>query len=444
MERILTPAHRILFSPRTRWLSLACSVYASALHAQSLSFNSRDGRQGVSFDGGAEATLRVEGRTVTVREHEVLNRDEFSDTIVTFSLDAVTLESLSDTGWPDDSKFVRFMCKTGISCFHVSYRCTSNGRRPPSESICGANANVVSEENVDHKDFGYGQKFPCRPGECATFVSAIGRLTAPPLTAEPRAPSSVDCNALRATYAPSGERVVLPPECVTDLDRSTTYAPGAPPSTPPARPEPAIDGSKIPSRIDFPGRARSATPTAAPSDTMSPLPAAMPEPVPAKTEPPPPEPRAPRVPAREPATLNDGPSAPGTSPSRPGRTFGPLFELERARDSAKRWLTEAIEDHIANALDELQDGESSSEPGPSWLQSLVEEVVTSEAERLFGRDLPSQIAFGRKYDQLPAAFRKGKELLDATFERIYRPLSAVSGKKLVDAMAEIFDLWEEK
>jgi hypothetical protein len=255
------------------WLVVPCGAAAQSLH-----FNG--GRQGVSFGGDGEASLVVAGRTVTVNDHQVLNRDESSDTVVTFSLTDVVLESLEDTGWPDGSQFVRFACKPGRKCFHIAYRCSCNGdgRRPPSESICGATANVLDQRDDDQDalSLGFGAKFPCRPSECGSFVSAVKALmSVAPTAAVPTPAPRIDCNALLSTYYRPGEVPVIPPEC--QRDPLSTYRPGAGNgiSAPmPARsPEPVIDGPKIPSRIDFtspltPARpAPSVTPSAPPTST---------------------------------------------------------------------------------------------------------------------------------------------------------------------------------
>jgi hypothetical protein len=61
----------------------------------------------------------------------------------------------------------------------------------------------------------------------------------------------VDCAALMSTYY-SGRAPSLPLECMTDTDRMSVYAPGTPqPLTGVAPDDPAIDGSNIPSGIDF-------------------------------------------------------------------------------------------------------------------------------------------------------------------------------------------------
>jgi hypothetical protein len=65
------------------------------------------------------------------------------------------------------------------------------------------------------------------------------------------ADSNVDCAALMSTYY-SGNPPALPPQCMSDAERMSVYTPGSPRQLANlASPEPVIDGSNIPSAIDF-------------------------------------------------------------------------------------------------------------------------------------------------------------------------------------------------
>lgn len=65
--------------------------------------------------------------------------------------------------------------------------------------------------------------------------------------------TAVDCSALATTpYPINSQPPALPPQCMSDAEAASVYAPGAPQRISPSpSPEPVIDGSKIPSSIDF-------------------------------------------------------------------------------------------------------------------------------------------------------------------------------------------------
>jgi hypothetical protein len=251
---IVCPQRMSLGVLRARFLaavSVATLAVGSPLaEAQQLKFDSADGREGVTFGGKLISAFSVEAGLVTVKSNEELpSGTENSDKVVTFSLADVTIEATTDTGWPDGSRFLQFKCKPGRKCFHMVYQCHSRGR----PIICGDSK--IWETDEEDINFGYGQKFPCRLSECDSVVAALKSAAAALAKGPGRTKPSVDCNALRATYGKSGERPVLPAECLTELERETTHKPVAPPPPGPSRPaaaEPVIDGSKIPSRIDFP------------------------------------------------------------------------------------------------------------------------------------------------------------------------------------------------
>lgn len=65
--------------------------------------------------------------------------------------------------------------------------------------------------------------------------------------------TTADCSALVTTpYPVTSSPPALPPQCMSDAEAASVYAPGKRPQISPSpQPEPVIDGSNIPSTIDF-------------------------------------------------------------------------------------------------------------------------------------------------------------------------------------------------
>ena len=210
---------------------------------------------------------------------------------------------------------------------------------------------------------------------------------------------------------------------------------------PDAPPETVIDGSNIPSRIDF------ASPSA-PSATSAP----------ARTAPSPPPTLPP--PAPDPPTATAGPPDVGTPgralPSGTGaRSINDILDdLDsdaggRSNDSAaapKNWVEENLEGFLTTLFDEWAE----REPDDGLfdvMASAFRELVIEESQEFvqeYMQGVLSQQVLGQSWESLPIEFRKDKEFIDATFARVFDPFSLSTAFEHVNKLGELFDLWNER
>jgi hypothetical protein len=273
----------------------------------------------------------------------------------------------------------------------------------------------------------------------------------------------IDCAALRSTYTASGQRLELPPECQNDLDRATTYRPGTP-SAPAAVPteEIVIDGSKIPSQIDFtrPASSPSTLPPAAGSDAneMTESGAAAPPvaPAPAPTATP---------------TTTGSPALPGADATTPSIDFAPqrmtpaevfgnglrgLRDNFRATATAVReWISTNFADLSAWAVDTWRDwrfGPDSQDFSWEPIQArklLVQDWVYGQADKLW-RNFASRRTesawegLGVDAERHKELFEKDAEVVDSVLDQLPGPANqARTGQRMVDAAGDLLGLGEQ-
>ena len=234
-------------------------------------------------------------------------------------------------------------------------------------------------------------------------------------------------------------------ECQSFLDQLRSaalstpepYRPPPPPVRQPAPPETVIDGSNIPSRIDFPPRAT--TPKPAPASPRPPTPAPA-------TPPPPPAPRT--APPRAVATT-PGPTAPRAindilddlDPASAGGSRNPA-------NSPQKWVEDNAESFLTDVFDDWADRDDGLF---NVMADALRGLVVAPAERFveefvqkYMRDGFSKVAFGQSWESLPIEFRTDHEFMEATFDRVSEPFSLSAGFEHVNKLGELFDLWNER
>ena len=70
----------------------------------------------------------------------------------------------------------------------------------------------------------------------------------------------------------------------------------------------------------------------------------------------------------------------------------------------------------------------------------MREEVTGVARDFFSKDVASQVTFGKRYEDLPEPFRKDRQLVGATLDRVYSPQNLKKGLKHIEAFGDLFDM----
>jgi hypothetical protein len=225
---------------------------------------------------------------------------------------------------------------------------------------------------------------------------------------------SAYCNGLAATYRPSTDRPTLPGECQGALERATTYRQGQTPPRATAPAEPVIDGSTIPSRIDFPESTRivpTAPVVAPPVTPVAPPPTATPV-APAVT----PVPARPRGVSASPANVE---------------SYAPLFHVPSLPINKVEELGAGLfEESVRSAL--------RSEGRVSPTRYVAKELVQDQVKALL-REGAALVSAGRSWRELPEALRRDAAVSEAALERIFDP-GLKTGVALVNSLGELFDL----
>jgi hypothetical protein len=195
-----------------------------------------------------------------------------------------------------------------------------------------------------------------------------------------------------------------------------------------------IDGSNIPSRIDFP--------SPAPKITAKPPAASTPEVKAPERVNPAPTPRP-----------ESAPSSSSTPALREPTIDDVLDDLRQQVSSGqqdrgvapKNFVTANLEGFLTTAFDEWTDA-----PGDGLFAALVNGYKTLIEDQVkefvqdYMRDVLSPRVLGDAWDSLPIEFRKDQEFISDTFARVYEPFSLNRGFEYVNKLGELFDLWGER
>jgi hypothetical protein len=286
-------------------------------------------RTRVSSNGPSWIDVQFDGRTLTVVEQVSDGSDTRSNTIrhqyqaqigdIDFSRTSIKTEN----GYP----FIEFWCQANVPCFQTRRLLPYEDPLDPRRQL-----DVYCTTLEQCRDL-LGRLRP-QSGSGPSPVRGGAPVTRPAVPSPPPAPPpKVDCEALRSKYYPAGQRPQLPPECLTDIDRMSVYQPvprrpAAPAPTAPQ--ETVIDGSRIPSRIDF----------SKPAPSPVPAPVTPPVAVPPPPSPPTPEPSRPVRPPTSPSTgyRDLFEPLPPPSPLPWGMVHGPLTPPPTPTEEMPRWL----------------------------------------------------------------------------------------------------------
>jgi hypothetical protein len=256
--------------------------------------------------------------------------------------------------------------------------------------------------------------FLCRPDDCRRLEAAL------------RNAATTDCNALRAT-ALSGGQIILPAECQTDLDRATTYQPGAasrPRASGSPAPEPVIDGSKIPSQIDFPGRAPAPGSSGGRNESgaRGPTPEAAPQP-----------------PVSERFDSLFEPSANG--PTRGGASSE--SDVTRRFDSLlgnPRTVANRVEEVSAGIFDETVNRALTGGGRFRWTLFTLRDVLIDQVKS-WGRNTMMRIKWK---EDLPEEYRRDAAVVEAGLSKMLKGPSYRADVTLMNRVYSLFELHQEQ
>jgi hypothetical protein len=220
---------------------------------------------------------------------------------------------------------------------------------------------------------------------------------------------------------------------IKSAEDASTYGPsGRSPRSSKDKPadEPVIDGSKIPSQINFNKNQPSSSKTEA-RDESKPLF----------------------------DQLGSSYLGSGNTVATPGNTatnndrekLTSLFDslakqppgVSLSQDKKKSPLdlyTPDIEKYGAGLFDDARRGGLENFADP--VRSVARDWFTERYQEM-ARNNASRSLTGKSFDELPEGFRKDYSLWEAGFKRIFEPFSLKGGVKFVDAFNSLFDLWKE-
>lgn len=377
------------------------------------------GAQGISTsltDGPVQEFVRFDGVTLV---HETRGFDGFRQ------VETVAIADLDMSG-------ARMVSNGTVAAISLRCRATSGSCIRTSASVRVAG----SVQTVN--DTAAESSLRCRPADCAQLFTAIRGGSAAGVPAGRQTP--INCEALRSTYAAGGQQIALPPECTTELDRLSTYQPGKaaqPPTAPPR--ETVIDGSKIPSHIDF---SRPAPAPTSPSPTPN-VPGSPPTPAvssPASPVTPSPPPVVGNPPTPSPATLPEPDAAYAPIPL----TFFDVFKnFERwARETASaamqaaRDLVNEYSEGFATFLFDEWSGDDFDAGPTALLKGYLHEQVKDQASRLLESEA-SRSLLGRPMSELPIEFQRDKAVWDAAARHAFEGKTLTGGFDEVKAIGEL-------
>jgi hypothetical protein len=245
--------------------------------------------------------------------------------------------------------------------------------------------------------------------ECDSFLKALKDAATGSTrqsSGRPAESSQIKSAEDASTYGPSGRSA-----------RSTKDKPAD---------EPVIDGSKIPSQINFnkPGATNKKTDA----------------------------PESPK-PTVEPLSSYLGSDNPGAKKASANDTekFGSLFDSGAAQGQtsasgpaeARRRAVEInsaeVEKYGAGLFDEARKGRLQTVGDP--LRYAAREYFTEQYKRLAENET-SYVFTGKAFDELPEEFRKDYAVWDTSLKRLH-PFSAKRGLQQVDALGSLLDLWDK-
>jgi hypothetical protein len=116
-----------------------------------------------------------------------------------------------------------------------------------------------------------------------------------------------------------------------------------------------------------------------------------------------------------------------------------IYESQIRNTSPVDYSTE-VEKYGAGLFDDARKGQIENFTDP--LRSVARQWFMEQYDQM-SRDTTSRSLSGQSFDELPEAFRKDYLVWEAGVKRIFEPFSLRGGLKLVDAFGSLFDLWKE-
>ena len=337
-------------------------------------------------------TFQLNGKTLTGHQHR---SDEFGSEDSDFTVDISALD-LDATRLDSAGGYFGFLCKANVSCVqYSSHQCSAN---PSCQSY------FTSESTPEY----YIDDEASRQ-ECEDFLKAVRA-----------AANSTQCTANRDT--------------------------GAPPE-PSHQDEPAINGNNIPSSISFDQKQHELDEFQ--KRTVAKLEenrannykdsAVKPEPISTLFD---------SVPDVFDSNDSDSSQDDAAETAQPF-TFiaNGLQRISDPPQSASQWWTDNA-DKITEKLEVLSAGfydEVREKYGEGEALHPVEYTVQESVSDWYSDyvlNMNSKLLFGKRFDDMPEMFQKDMNMLKQTFERL-NPWSLKAGFEQVNAMGDIFDLWNE-